>query len=205
MITEKGRIAQKINYDALTESALAAAGSVLLHCCCAPCATSVTERVIKTIKPVLYYYNPNIYPEAEYLKRLSELEKLARHFSLELISEPYDENEFLGAIAGLENEKEGGARCPVCFRVRLEKTAARAKREGLAAFCTTLTVSPHKNAAIVNAIGEEVAAARNILWIPSDFKKRNGYLRSCQMCRELDIYRQNYCGCRFSTAREKNE
>ena len=205
MITEKGRIAQKINYAALTESALAAAGSVLLHCCCAPCATSVTERVIKTIKPVLYYYNPNIYPEAEYLKRLSELEKLARHFSLELISEPYDENEFLGAIAGFENEKEGGARCPVCFRVRLEKTAARAKREGLAAFCTTLTVSPHKNAAIVNAIGEEVAAARNILGIPSDFKKRNGYLRSCQMCRELDIYRQNYCGCRFSTAREKNE
>ncbi len=205
MITEKGRIAQKINYDALTESALAAAGSVLLHCCCAPCATSVTERVIKTIKPVLYYYNPNIYPEAEYLKRLSELEKLARHFSLELISEPYDENEFLGAIAGFENEKEGGARCPVCFRVRLEKTAARAKREGLAAFCTTLTVSPHKNAAIVNAIGEEVAAARNILWIPSDFKKRNGYLRSCQMCRELDIYRQNYCGCRFSIAREENE
>lgn len=205
MITENGRIAQKINYDALTESALAAAGSVLLHCCCAPCATSVTERVIKTIKPVLYYYNPNIYPEAEYLKRLSELEKLARHFSLELISEPYDENEFLGAIAGFENEKEGGARCPVCFRVRLEKTAARARREGLAAFCTTLTVSPHKNAAIVNAIGEEVAAARNILWIPSDFKKRNGYLRSCQMCRELDIYRQNYCGCRFSTAREKNE
>lgn len=205
MITEKGRIAQKINYDALTESALAAAGSVLLHCCCAPCATSVTERMIKTIKPVLYYYNPNIYPEAEYLKRLSELEKLARHFSLELISEPYDENEFLGAIAGFENEKEGGARCPVCFRVRLEKTAARAKREGLAAFCTTLTVSPHKNAAIVNAIGEEVAAARNILWIPSDFKKRNGYLRSCQMCRELDIYRQNYCGCRFSIAREENE
>lgn len=205
MITEKGRIAQKINYDALTESALAAAGSVLLHCCCAPCATSVTERVIKTIKPVLYYYNPNIYPEAEYLKRLSELEKLTRHFSLELISEPYDENEFLGAIAGFENEKEGGARCPVCFRVRLEKTAARAKREGLAAFCTTLTVSPHKNAAIVNAIGEEVAAARNILWIPSDFKKRNGYLRSCQMCRELDIYRQNYCGCRFSIAREENE
>lgn len=202
---ETGKITQKINYDALTESALAATGSVLLHCCCAPCATSVTERVIKTIKPVLYYYNPNIYPEAEYLKRLSELEKLARHFSLELISEPYDENEFLGAIAGFENEKEGGARCPVCFRVRLEKTAARAKREGLAAFCTTLTVSPHKNAAIVNAIGEEVAAARNILWIPSDFKKRNGYLRSCQMCRELDIYRQNYCGCRFSIAREENE
>ena len=178
---ETGKITQKINYDALTESALAAAGSVLLHCCCAPCATSVTERVIKTIKPVLYYYNPNIYPEAEYLKRLSELEKLARHFSLELISEPYDENEFLGAIAGFENEKEGGARCPVCFRVRLEKTAARAKREGLTAFCTTLTVSPHKNAAIVNAIGEEVAAARNILWIPSDFKKRDGDLRSCQM------------------------
>ena len=202
---ETGKITQKINYDALTESALAAAGSVLLHCCCAPCATSVTERVIKTIKPVLYYYNPNIYPEAEYLKRLSELEKLARHFSLELISEPYDENEFLGAIAGFENEKEGGARCPVCFRVRLEKTAARAKREGLTAFCTTLTVSPHKNAAIVNAIGEEVAAARNILWSPSDFKKRNGYLRSCQMCRELDIYRQNYCGCRFSIAREENE
>lgn len=205
MVTETGKTTQKVNFDALTETALAEAGSVLLHCCCAPCATAVSERVIKTVKPVLYYYNPNIYPESEYNKRLGELEKLALYFSLELIAEPYDEREFLAVIGGLENEREGGARCPVCFRVRLNKTAERAKREGLNAFCTTLTVSPHKNAAIVNAIGEEISAAQNTLWIPSDFKKRNGYLRSCRMCRELGIYRQNYCGCRFSMPREENE
>ena len=92
---------QKINYDALTEAALGSAGSVLLHCCCAPCATSVTERVIKTVKPVLYFYNPNIYPENEYIKRLHELEKLAAYFSLELIAEDYDEGEFLSAVGGL--------------------------------------------------------------------------------------------------------
>lgn len=196
---------QKINYDALTEAALGSAGSVLLHCCCAPCATSVTERVIKTVKPVLYFYNPNIYPENEYKKRLHELEKLAAYFSLELIAEDYDEGEFLSAVVGLEGEREGGARCPVCFKLRLDKTAERAKKEGLKAFCSTLTVSPHKNAAIINAIGEEIAAARNIAWIPSDFKKRDGYLRSCRMCREMDIYRQNYCGCRFSLTSEATE
>ena len=196
---------QKINYDALTEAALGSAGSVLLHCCCAPCATSVTERVIKTVKPVLYFYNPNIYPENEYKKRLHELEKLAAYFSLELIAEDYDEGEFLSAVRGLEGEREGGARCPVCFKLRLDKTAERAKKEGLKAFCSTLTVSPHKNAAIINAIGEEIAAARNIAWIPSDFKKRDGYLRSCRMCREMDIYRQNYCGCRFSLTSEATE
>lgn len=196
---------QKINYDALTEAALGSAGSVLLHCCCAPCATSVTERVIKTVKPVLYFYNPNIYPENEYIKRLHELEKLAAYFSLELIAEDYDEGEFLSAVRGLEGEREGGARCPVCFKLRLDKTAERAKKEGLKAFCSTLTVSPHKNAAIINAIGEEIAAARNIAWIPSDFKKRDGYLRSCRMCREMDIYRQNYCGCRFSLTSEATE
>ena len=196
---------QKINYDALTEAALGSAGSVLLHCCCAPCATSVTERVIKTVKPVLYFYNPNIYPENEYKKRLHELEKLAAYFSLELIAEDYDEGEFLSAVGGLEGECEGGARCPVCFKLRLDKTAERAKKEGLKAFCSTLTVSPHKNAAIINAIGEEIAAARNIAWIPSDFKKRDGYLRSCRMCREMDIYRQNYCGCRFSLTSEATE
>ena len=196
---------QKINYDALTEAVLGSAGSVLLHCCCAPCATSVTERVIKTVKPVLYFYNPNIYPENEYKKRLHELEKLAAYFSLELIAEDYDEGEFLSAVGGLEGECEGGARCPVCFKLRLDKTAERAKKEGLKAFCSTLTVSPHKNAAIINAIGEEIAAARNIAWIPSDFKKRDGYLRSCRMCREMDIYRQNYCGCRFSLTSEATE
>ncbi len=205
MMTGNNKNTQKVNYDALTESALSTAGSVLLHCCCAPCASSVTERIIKTIKPVLYYYNPNIYPETEYKKRLRELEKLALHFSLELISEPYDEQEFLSAVIGLETEREGGARCPVCFRIRLEKTAERAKREGLNSFCTTLTVSPHKNATIVNSIGEAISSRQNIAWIPSDFKKRNGFLRSCQMCRELDIYRQNYCGCRFSLSTEVSE
>lgn len=190
--------------DSMTEAALSVSGGVLLHCCCGPCATAVAERVVKTVKPVFYYYNPNIQPREEYFKRLDELKKVAAHFKLELIYEDYDENEFINAVKGLEHEREGGTRCPVCFTLRLKKTAERAKIEGLPAFCTTLTVSPHKNAEIINGIGFDLEKQTGIKWIPSDFKKRDGYKRSTVISEELGLYRQNYCGCMFAVAAEKN-
>lgn len=191
-----------IAYDKLTDEALRSVGRVLLHCCCGPCATAVVERILPLATPVLYYYNPNIMPESEYDKRLGELEKVAAHFSVELIAEPYDAGEFLAAVRGLEREKEGGARCPVCFGLRLSATAKRARREGIEAICTTLTVSPHKDAIAVNAAGEKAAYEGGVRWIYSDFKKRDGYRRSIVLSRELGLYRQNYCGCSFAAERE---
>lgn len=188
--------------DRLTDALCARSGGLLLHCCCGPCCTSVAERVVKSVKPVLYYYNPNIYPREEYDRRLQELYKVAAHFNLEVIAEPYDENEFISAVKGLEGEREGGARCPVCFELRLYKTALKARELGLNAFCTTLTVSPHKNAEIINAVGFKVQEKTGVTWIPSDFKKRDGYRRSIILSEELALYRQNYCGCAFAAGKE---
>ena len=177
---------------------------LLLHACCGPCATAVTERIIEFIKPTLYYYNPNIYPKAEYELRLRQLEKVAKHFGVKLICEPYDEVEFFSRVVGLEKEKEGGKRCPSCFSLRLEKTAKRAVEYGYGAICTTLTVSPHKNATLINGIGETIAGENSLTWILSDFKKRNGYLRSVELSEEIGLYRQSYCGCRFALGSEND-
>ena len=176
---------------------------LLLHVCCGPCATAVIERILPFVKPVLYYYNPNIYPFDEYQKRYENLKKVAEYFSLPLLCEPYDENEYLDEVVGLEKEREGFARCERCFSLRLEKTAQRAKEENIGAFCTTLTVSPHKNSTIINAIGEEIAKTTGVEWIASDFKKRNGYRRSVELSDEIGLYRQNYCGCRFALGDER--
>lgn len=189
--------------DRQTDEMLSSSGGVLLHCCCAPCATSVIERVIQSVKPVLYYYNPNIQPEAEYDKRLGELEKLAAYHGLELIAEPYRGDGFLSAVKGLESEREGGARCPICFSLRLDKTAETAAKLRIPAFCSTLTVSPHKDAELINEIGLRIEKKYGVKWILSDFKKRNGFLRSTQICEELGLYRQNYCGCLFAVKAEK--
>lgn len=184
--------------DRLTEAALSACGSVLLHCCCGPCATSVAERTLKSVKPTLYYYNPNIWPESEYFKRLDQLKKVAAHFKTELLAEEYRPEEFLRAAKGLEAEPEGGGRCAACFRARLYKTAMKAKELGFGAFATTLTVSPHKDAVLINELGLQIESVTGVKWIPADFKKRAGYSRSLALSRELDLYRQNYCGCAFS-------
>ncbi|MFR1565256.1 MAG: epoxyqueuosine reductase QueH [Christensenellales bacterium] len=184
--------------DRLTETALSECGSVLLHCCCGPCATSVTERVLKSAKPTLYYYNPNIWPEAEYFRRLEQLNKVAAHFKTDLLTEDYRPEEFLRVVKGLENEPEGGGRCAACFKLRLYKTAEKAKELGFGAFASTLTVSPHKDAALINELGLQIESATGVKWIPADFKKRNGYLRSLALSQELKLYRQNYCGCAFS-------
>ncbi len=184
--------------DALTHPTLERAERVLLHCCCAPCATSVVERILPHATPTLYWFNPNIQPLDEQDKRLGELKKLARIHSLELIAEESADECFTDAVRGFEDQPEGGARCPLCFALRLRKTAQRAKELGFDAFATTLTVSPHKNAELINTIGFKLEEETGVKWIPADFKKRNGYLRSTQISRELGLYRQDYCGCNYA-------
>lgn len=172
---------------------------LLLQGCCGPCSSYVLEYLTRFFDVTLLYYNPNIRPEAEYEKRLGALRELLSRMpegaSVKLVEPGWRGAEFTEAIRGLENEPEGGARCPVCFRLRLEETARLAAEGGFDFFGTTLTVSPHKNAPMLNAIGEALAQKYGVRWLPSDFKKRNGYLRSIQLSKQYGIYRQEYCGC----------
>lgn len=171
---------------------------LLLHCCCAVCASACLERLKDYFDITLLFYNPNIESE-EYLKRKSELIKLVRITDWgKILDLDYSNNEYYAAVKGLENEKEGGKRCEACFKLRLEKTAQITKENNFDYFATTLTISPLKNAKIINEIGEKFGQEKGVKWLYSDFKKQNGYLRSVQLAKEFDLYRQNYCGCIFS-------
>lgn len=177
--------------------------SLLLHSCCGPCSSYVLECLHEFFDITVFYYNPNIDPEAEYEKRLSEQDRLIRTVygtEVKLLTVPYDHSEFLEAAKGLEAEPEGGARCEACFHLRLRKTAEMAAAHGFDYFATTLTVSPHKNAMILNRVGheEEGGAGGRVIWLESDFKKKNGYKRSIELSKELNLYRQIYCGCEFA-------
>lgn len=170
---------------------------LLLHSCCAPCSSSVLEFLMPKIATTVYYYNPCIMPIGEYEHRLAEQRRLCDIVGAPLIEGEYDNDNYLKRVHGLENAPEGGIRCKECFYMRLYHTAKRAKEDGFDCFCTTLTVSPHKNAELINFIGAEIGRELNIQFIPSDFKKRNGYLRSIELSKRYGIYRQEYCGCRF--------
>lgn len=191
------------NIDKITDGIAEQSGGVLLHCCCGPCATAVVERLLPFVKPTLYYYNPNIQPREEYEKRLVELEKVAKYFGVDLIAEPYYEQEFTSKVKGLESEKEGGARCPVCFSLRLSRTAQKASELAFPYFATTLTVSPHKDAQLINSIGYAIESEMGVKWLPSDFKKRDGYRRSVALSSQLSLYRQRYCGCLYGKEEQK--
>lgn len=170
---------------------------ILLHSCCAPCSSSVLEFLMPKIDVTVFYYNPCIMPIEEYEHRLCEQRRLCSLLSVPLIEGEYDNDKYLAYACGLEDQPEGGARCERCFYLRLRETAKQAKSGGFDYFCTTLTVSPHKNADIINAIGGEVANEVGVQFLPSDFKKKNGYLRSIQLSKQYELYRQGYCGCRF--------
>ncbi len=175
---------------------------LLLHSCCAPCTSAVLERVHPFFDVTLYYFNPNTHPEEEYEKRGAELPKLLRaggYEDVEIIWGEYAPEVFFDAAKGLESEPEGGARCERCFDTRLAGTAKKAQELDFDYFGTTLTVSPHKNAELINEIGQRLAVEHGIRWLWSDFKKRDGYLRSIRLSREYGLYRQCYCGCVFST------
>ena len=169
-----------------------------LHSCCAPCSSYVLEYLSQHFDITLFYYNPNIYPAAEYEHRLREQLRLCELLNIKMHPCIYDPERYFDAVKGLEDEPEGGARCTKCFALRLDYTASLAKQLGFPLLTTTLTISPHKNAPLINAIGEQTAEKYGITWLPGDFKKKNGYLRSIQLCKQYDIYRQNYCGCKFS-------
>ena len=189
-----------MNYQEMLDKTLLEIGDrrprLLLHACCAPCASYPLEYLSRRFDITVYYYNPNIMPLEEYEKRRGEFAKL-RVFPFTFVSEPWDNARYLALVRGHENDREGGDRCALCFRLRLEETAKKARAEGFDYFATTLTVSPHKNAQIINGIGESLSAECGVPWLYTDFKKREGYKRSTQLCRELDIYRQMYCGCRL--------
>lgn len=169
-----------------------------LHSCCGPCSSYVLSYLNQYFDITLFFYNPNIYPDTEYEKRLSEQLRLCEILGVRTYRCDYDPASFYTAVKGLENEVEGGGRCTVCFEMRLDYTARLAKEQGFDYFATTLTVSPHKNAPLINAIGESLSEKYGVLWLPSDFKKKDGYLQSIRLSEKYSLYRQNYCGCQFS-------
>ena len=178
--------------------------SLLLHACCAPCSSACIERIKDFFDITVYYYNPNIDGLEEYAKRLKEQERLCEALGVKLISKTYCPEEFYAVAKGLEDAPEGGARCEKCFYLRLKKTAEKAKEKGFSFFATTLTLSPLKNAALLNLTGERVAEETGVKWLPSDFKKRGGYQKSIELSNEYGLYRQNYCGCVFSKNKNPN-
>ena len=169
---------------------------LLLHACCGPCSSAVLEQLCPYFEITVLYYNPNTWPAEEYHRRGEEL-------GVAVVEDPYDPQEFYTAVQGLEQEPERGSRCTVCYRLRMRRAAQYAREHGFDWFTTTLSISPHKDAARINAIGQELEAEFGVKHLPSDFKKHNGYLRSLQLSAEYDLYRQDYCGCEFSAkARE---
>lgn len=178
--------------------------TLLLHSCCAPCSSYVLEYLSRYFSITVYYYNPNITPESEFRHRAEEQKRLIQEMELPeavtFLEGPYEPARFEALATGLEQEPEGGRRCAACFRLRLEQAAATAAEAGMDYFTTTLSISPLKNAALLNAIGGELAQTYGVPYLFSDFKKREGYKRSCVLSATYGLYRQDYCGCRFSKA-----
>lgn len=198
---------QKKNYQQMLEQLISAipegeAPRLLLHSCCAPCSSYCLEYLAQYFRITLLYYNPNISPREEFDKRTEELQRLVSRLPMkypaQVVVPEYRPEEFYNAVKGMEQLPEGGGRCLVCYRLRLEKAAQYAAENGFDYFCTTLTISPMKNAAALNEISEELSRIYPVKPLPSDFKKKGGYLRSIELSREYGLYRQNYCGCVFS-------
>lgn len=169
---------------------------LILHICCAPDATIPWPELAASRRTVGYFYGGNIHPYDEYERRLRAVELLARHVGCELIVRPYDTGEWDDAVRGLENEPEGGARCAVCFGLQLASAARAARDVGASSMCTTLTISPHKDVALINDIGRARADASGLEWVERVWRKANGFARSVASSRELGLYRQERCGCR---------
>ena len=200
-----------VNYQKEMEAVIASLDGrrprLLLHSCCGPCSSAVLEIVTVHFDTTVFFYNPNILPEEEYEKRLfwlrHLLEKAPFARGVELIVPERDEAAFWTAAEGLESEPEGGGRCTKCFELRLGRTARAAIEGGFDYFTTTLTVSPHKNAPLINALGSRLGEEMGVKWLPSDFKKKDGYRRSIQLSAEYGLYRQAWCGCGLGPEKQK--
>ena len=196
---------KQLTYAQQMDAVLASLGGsrprLLLHACCGPCSSAVLEQLSQFFEITVLYYNPNTWPEAEYRRRGQELERFvaaAHPLGVKVVEDRYDPQEFYSAVAGLEAEPERGGRCTVCYRLRMRRAAQYAAEHRFDWFATTLSISPHKDAARINQIGQELEQEFGLKHLPSDFKKKNGYLRSLQLSEEYGLYRQDYCGCEFS-------
>lgn len=194
----------KTNYDLELEKIISSLNGIkpklLLHTCCAPCSSSVIERLNNYFNITVFYYNPNIEPEEEYLKRKEEQKRFLKEINknINFLDCDYEHEEFINIAKEKEDLPEGGKRCHDCYRLRLLKTAQKASVLNFDYFGTTLTVSPYKNSQILNQLGKEISEELNIKYLYSDFKKKEGYKRSIELSKEYNLYRQNYCGCIYS-------
>lgn len=183
--------------------------SILLHSCCAPCSSYVITFLAPYFNITILYYNPNIFPKNEYLKRKEEQIRLINSLKtpnkVDILDCDYDNEIYEKQIKGYENCPERGARCTICFKLRLEKTAELAKKNNYDYFCSTLTVSPYKNAKLINEIGNELAKKYQIKCLYSDFKKNDGYKKSIELSKKYNLYRQNYCGCIYSKKEQEEK
>lgn len=183
--------------------------TLLLHSCCAPCSSYVLEYLSNYFRITVLYYNPNIYPESEYSKRIVEQQKLIDEmdvkYPVQFIAGDYDKEIFYEMAKGLEEVKEGGIRCFKCYELRLRKAAEIAKANGFDYFTTTLSISPLKNSAKLNEIGLKLAEEYGVSYLTSDFKKKNGYKRSVELSAQYGLYRQDYCGCVYSMRQRQEE
>ena len=201
------KMKMKTNYNLLMKEIIDGCSKekvpkILLHSCCGPCSTEVISRLTPYFDITIFYYNPNIEPQAEYVKRKKEQIRFLNEYQsvnkLDFLDCDYENEAFLDIAKGLETEPEGGSRCHRCYELRLTKTALAAKNAGFDFFGTTLTVSPYKNSTIINQIGDKIATKYEINYLYSDFKKEDGYKKSIEYSQKYNLYRQNYCGCHFS-------
>ncbi len=198
----------KINYQKELDKLIASlekegrVPSLLLHSCCGPCSSYCIEYLSQYFNITVFYYNPNIYPDEEYYHRVKEQQKFINAFPtvhpVAFIEGDYDKDSFYDIASGLEQEPEKGLRCHKCYDLRLRRTAITALEKGFDFFSTTLTISPMKDSQVLNEIGFRIAEEVGVEWLPSDFKKKEGYKRSTELSREYDMYRQDYCGCVYS-------
>lgn len=176
---------------------------IILHSCCAICSGYPASYLKDAGYDVcVYFYNPNIYPAEEYQKRLEAEKILCRHLNVELIEGEFDTENFYSCAKGLENEPEKGRRCVECFKLRLEKTARLCAEHGIENFTTSIVISPHKNFQLLSSLGKEIAEKYHLNYLAIDFKKKDGFLKTNKLSKELNLYRQNYCGCKFSLRNE---
>lgn len=198
----------KRNFDALMEEQIKGLNGrkkLLLHCCCAPCSSACLERLKDYFDITVLFYNPNIEDE-EYNRRKAELIRFVGATKwANILDCDHEKERYYAATKGLEDEKEGGVRCKICFTLRLSKTAEIAEKNGFDYFTTTLTISPLKDANLLNEIGENLAKGKKVNWLYSDFKKQNGYLKSIKLSKEYSLYRQDYCGCIFSKRERESQ
>jgi predicted adenine nucleotide alpha hydrolase (AANH) superfamily ATPase len=175
---------------------------LLLHICCGPCSTEVIKRLRAEYEVVGYFYNPNIFPEDEYFRRLAQVQRVSALWHVLVDTGPYEHGRFLEAARGLEAEPEGGRRCEACYRLRLEAAAAQASANGCSVLASTLTIGPGKKASVINPIGREACSRYGLQFREEDWKKKDGHRHSVDLSRDLGLYRQTFCGCEFSQRRD---